>query len=205
MMEFPNSNFHFDQTQTLLDSNTANFGTNHDIVKSTHSSSLYLLKPLPPPAQVTGSTNLLAHFGLESTYNKFCGKKLKETLSSFLPHLPGVTDGPAASNGSSLRSVIDKPPIVGSKEIQPLSSGVLMSAFRLHPGPLPEQYRPLHQQNESRRKPKHKKNRPDPVSLDQRGPELESKKHKKRKHEDGDKKKRKKEKKRKREREKERM
>lgn len=32
----------------------------------------------------------MAYYGLEHSYSKFSGKKLKEQLSSFLPTLPGV-------------------------------------------------------------------------------------------------------------------
>ena len=175
---------------------------------ASHNPSLYLIKDLPPPAEVSGSLNLLSQYGLESTYNKFSGKKLKETLSSFLPEVPGVSDLPGTNDGSTFRALIEKPPIVGSKEIQPLSNNVLMAAFRLHPGPLPEKDRPLYLQNDNRKRHKHHKNksRPDPSVLDSRAPDLEEgKKHKKRKHDDGEKKKRKKEKKKKKEKEKERF
>ena len=45
-------------------------------------------------AEITGCTNLTEYYGLEHTYNKFCNKKGKEELSSFLPHLPGYIDAP---------------------------------------------------------------------------------------------------------------
>lgn len=45
-------------------------------------------------SELTGSTNLMAYYGLEHSYSKFSGKKVKEQLSSFLPNLPGVIDGP---------------------------------------------------------------------------------------------------------------
>lgn len=38
---------------------------------------------------LTGNTNLITHYNLEHAYNKFCGKKVKEKLSNFLPELPG--------------------------------------------------------------------------------------------------------------------
>lgn len=34
------------------------------------------------------------HYNLDHSYNKYSGKKLKESLSSFLPHLPGNIDTP---------------------------------------------------------------------------------------------------------------
>lgn len=49
---------------------------------------------LADPADITGSNNLLAHYGLEHSFNKFFGKKVKEELSTFLPHLPGNIDTP---------------------------------------------------------------------------------------------------------------
>lgn len=85
-------------------------------------------------SELTGATNLMAYYGLEHSYSKFSGKKLKEQLSSFLPTLPGVIDAPGQQDNSSLRSVIEKPPI-GGKELLPLTS-VQLDGFRLHPGPV---------------------------------------------------------------------
>lgn len=48
-------------------------------------------------SELTGATNLMAYYGLEHSYSKFSGKKVKEQLSSFLPSLPGVIDGPGQS------------------------------------------------------------------------------------------------------------
>lgn len=76
----------------------------------------------------------MAYNGLEHSYSKFSGKKLKEQLSSFLPTLPGIIDAPGVQDNSSLRSVIEKPPI-GGKELLPLT-GVQLAGFRLHPGPV---------------------------------------------------------------------
>lgn len=47
--------------------------------------------------ELTGAKNLMAYYGLEHSYSKFSGKKVKEQLSSFLPNLPGVIDGPGQS------------------------------------------------------------------------------------------------------------
>lgn len=85
-------------------------------------------------SELTGATNLMAYNGLEHSYSKFSGKKLKEQLSSFLPTLPGIIDAPGMQDNSSLRSVIEKPPI-GGKELLPLTS-VQLAGFRLHPGPV---------------------------------------------------------------------
>lgn len=85
-------------------------------------------------SELTGATNLMAYYGLEHSYTKFSGKKLKSELSSFLPNLPGIIDAPGSQDNSSLRSVIEKPPI-GGKELLPLTS-VQLAGFRLHPGPV---------------------------------------------------------------------
>lgn len=85
-------------------------------------------------SELTGATNLMSYYGLEHSYSKFSGKKLKEQLSSFLPTLPGVIDSPGQQDNSSLRSVIEKPPI-GGKELLPLTS-IQLDGFRLHPGPV---------------------------------------------------------------------
>ncbi|XP_064612919.1 mediator of RNA polymerase II transcription subunit 19-like [Liolophura sinensis] len=114
----------------------------------------YLMKDPPDHAEITGSTNLMSVYGMEHAYSKFCGRKVKEELSAFLPHLPGYIDTPGLQDNSALRSVVDKPPITG-KELVPLS-GSALTGFRLHPGPLPEQYRLMNQMPQKKRH-KHKK------------------------------------------------
>lgn len=99
----------------------------------------------------------MAYYGLEHSYSKFNGKKLKESLSSFLPNLPGIVDGPGQEDNSTLGSVIAKRPI-GGKELLPLTSAQL-AGFRLHPGPLPEQYRYISSTPPKRHKSKHKKHK----------------------------------------------
>lgn len=76
----------------------------------------------------------MAHYNLEHSYNKFSGKKFKDSLSSFLPGLPGMIDTPGNTDNSSLRSIIEKPPI-GGKELAFLNTSQL-AGFRLHPGPV---------------------------------------------------------------------
>jgi mediator of RNA polymerase II transcription subunit 19 len=66
-------------------------GKNPSIV---HSGPFYLVKEPPEKSELTGATNLISYYGLEHTYNKFNSKKVKEQLSSFLPTLPCVIDGP---------------------------------------------------------------------------------------------------------------
>ncbi|KAF6041261.1 MED19 [Bugula neritina] len=98
----------------------------------------YLCKDLPEASEVTGSMNLISYHGLENAYAKYCGKKMKEELTSVLT-LPGNINLSSADDNSSLKSLIEKPPITG-KELNPLSTSQL-AGFRLHPGPLPEQHR----------------------------------------------------------------
>ncbi|KAF5285678.1 hypothetical protein FQR65_LT13063 [Abscondita terminalis] len=176
-------------------------GKNPSIVPS---GPFYLMKEPPGDSELTGATNLMAYYGLEHSYTKFSGKKLKEALSSFLPNLPGVIDSPGAQDNSSLRSVIEKPPI-GGKELLALTSSQL-DGFRLHPGPLPEQYRYINQTPIKKHKNKHKKHKhkeggppSQETQITELGQDTHEKKHKKQKRHDDDKerKKRKKEKKRK--------
>ncbi|XP_031556911.1 mediator of RNA polymerase II transcription subunit 19-like [Actinia tenebrosa] len=176
--------------------------------QTTSSSSFYLLRNDPPATTssdtTTGSENLLVHHGLEQVYQKFCSKKVKESLSAFLPHVPGYIDE-KGNPDNSLRSVIDKPPI-GGKELLPLPTHAL-SGFRLNPGPIPEQFRFVNQQP-VKKKHKHKKHRSQETDIktpidstiapSKAETSHDSKKHKKqKKHEDGERKKKKKEKKKK--------
>uniref|UniRef100_A0A2K6S174 Mediator of RNA polymerase II transcription subunit 19 n=1 Tax=Saimiri boliviensis boliviensis TaxID=39432 RepID=A0A2K6S174_SAIBB len=123
----------------------------------------YLMRELPGSTELTGSTNLITHYNLEQAYNKFCGKKVKEKLSNFLPDLPGMIDLPGSHDNSSLRSLIEKPPILSSS-FNPIT-GTMLAGFRLHTGPLPEQCRLMHiQPPKKKNKHKHKQSRTqDPV------------------------------------------
>lgn len=107
---------------------------------------------------------------------------------SFLSGGAGMIDCPGTQDGSSLRSLIDKPPVCGNS-FSPLT-GALLTGFRLHTGPvtqtsskvylycfqyshsclvlfsqLPEQYRLMHiQPPKKKSKHKHKHHRPqDPL------------------------------------------
>lgn len=182
---------------------TISLGKNPSIVNS---GPFYLMKEPPVECELTGATNLMAYYGLEHSYSKFNGKKLKESLSSFLPNLPGILDGPGQEDNSTLGSVIAKRPI-GGKELMPLTSAQL-AGFRLHPGPLPEQYRYVSATPPKRHKSKHKKHNKhkdgappgqETPLQDSSNPDTYEKKHKKQKRHEDDKerKKRKKEKKRK--------
>lgn len=140
-----------DSTGTLK--TTISLGKTPTIV---HTGPFYLHKELPGDADLTGATNLMAHYNLEHSYNKFSGKKFKDTLSSFLPSLPGHIDESGTKDNSSLRAIIEKPPI-GGKELAFLNNQQL-SGFRLHPGALPEQYQ-TSTMSPQRKRQKHKKHK----------------------------------------------
>lgn len=176
-----------DTTGTLK--TTISLGKTPTIV---HSGPFYLMKEPGGESELTGATNLIKHYNLEHSYNKFCcGRKIKDQLSAFLPNLPGNIDVPATPN-DSLRSLMEKPPI-GGKEILPLAQNQL-SGFRLHPGPLPEQFRLMHQPIiKKKHKSKKSKNKSEETSNHESQIEIaetsatggHEKKHKnKRKHED---------------------
>ena len=40
----------------------------------------------------------------------FLAKKMKDSLASFLPNMPGIIDTPGSQDNSSLRGIIEKPP-----------------------------------------------------------------------------------------------
>lgn len=165
----------------------------------------YLMKPEPiVMSEVTGATNLMASKNLEHSFQKLASKKMKDSLSSFLPGLPGIVDTPGSQDNSSLRSLIEKPP-VGGKELMSLNQ-LQLAGFRLHPGPLPEQYRSLLNQVQAKEKKKHKKKKhrgsETPAHEDGRTDEerekRREKKHKKHDRESEERKKKKKDKKKKR-------
>merc|ERR1712029_41916 len=136
----------------------------------------------------TGATNLMASKNLEHSFQKLAAKKMKDSLSSFLPGLPGMIDVVSQQDNSSLRQLIEKPP-VGGKELMVLNQ-LQLAGFRLHPGPLPEQYRTLLNQMPTKEKKKHKKNKKHrqqgsetPAGEDRNEEERrEKKKHKKKDH-----------------------
>ncbi|XP_026856298.2 mediator of RNA polymerase II transcription subunit 19-B [Electrophorus electricus] len=156
----------------------------------------YLLRELPMENELTGNTNLITHYNLEHAFNKFCGKKVKEKLSNFLPELPGMIDNPGVQDGSSLRSLIEKPPVCNNS-FSPLT-GTLLTGFRLHTGPLPEQYRLMHiQPPKKKSKHKHRHHRPQDPLPPETPSDSDHKKKKKKKDDDPDRKKKKKDKKKK--------
>ncbi|XP_037579798.1 mediator of RNA polymerase II transcription subunit 19-like [Dermacentor silvarum] len=113
-------------------------------------------------SELNGATNLMASYGLEHSYNKFSGHEVKDQLSACLPNMPGNIDAPGGQDNSSLRSLIKKPPVCG-KELLALTVAQLFG-FRLHPGPLPEQYCMMSHQPQ-RNKHKHKKHKHKWVTL----------------------------------------
>ncbi|XP_075699042.1 mediator of RNA polymerase II transcription subunit 19 isoform X2 [Rhinoderma darwinii] len=152
----------------------------------------YLLREQSGLSDLTGSVNLILHYNLEHSFGKFCGKKVKEKLSNFLPDLPGMIDTPGSQDNSSLRSLIEKPPICGNS-FTPLT-GALLTGFRLHAGPLPEHCRLMHIQPPKKKNKKHKQSRtqePAPPDSDHR------KKKKKQREDDPERRKKKKDKKKK--------
>lgn len=143
-----------------------------------HTGPFYSMKEPPAKAELTGDKDLMTEYGLHHTLTKFKEKKFKESLASFLPNIPGINDlitHPVEN--STLRSVIEKPPI-GGKELLPLTA-VQLAGFRLHPGPvsicwtfssscshlihcliqLPEQYRTTYATPARKHKNKHKKHK----------------------------------------------
>lgn len=100
-----------------------------------HTGPFYSMKEPPAKAELTGDKDLMTEYGLHHTLSKFKEKKFKESLASFLQNIPGINDlitHPVEN--STLRSVIEKPPI-GGKELLPLTP-VQLAGFRLHPGPV---------------------------------------------------------------------
>ncbi|PIO52692.1 hypothetical protein TELCIR_26000, partial [Teladorsagia circumcincta] len=84
-----------------------------------------------------GSSDLLTAYDLGAVYSRYCcAKKMREDLNSFLPQIYGNFNFSQAQDISSLKMLVEKPPITG-KEINTLSS-TAMSGFRLTPGPVDE-------------------------------------------------------------------
>lgn len=75
---------------------------------------------------------------LQQSYKALNSRKLKESLSSFLPDIPGDFDS-VETPETTLRGLIDHPP-VGGAEFLPLNGQALLG-FRLVPGSLPEHCR----------------------------------------------------------------
>ena len=67
--------------------------------------------PVENEVRETGATNLMNHHNLEHSYNKFTGKKMKDSLSSFLTNLPGVIDTPGSLDNRWAGAIT---PVIGS-------------------------------------------------------------------------------------------
>ncbi|TNM99255.1 hypothetical protein fugu_013819 [Takifugu bimaculatus] len=143
----------------------------------------YLLRELPVGNELTGNTNLITHYNLEHALQQILWEE-------------GMIDCPGTQDGSSLRSLIDKPPVCGNS-FSPLT-GALLTGFRLHTGPLPEQYRLMHiQPPKKKSKHKHKHHRPQDPLPQETPSDTDPKKKKKKRDDDPDRKKKKKDKKKK--------
>ena len=73
-----------------------------------HSKSVYLFmdRQLPQVTSDTGAKNLLILHGLNHAHYKYCQKKVKDSLTHFLPHLPGIINMGPSDNDSSLRYIL---------------------------------------------------------------------------------------------------
>lgn len=76
---------------------------------------------------------------VEKSYKELTSRKIKDTLSSFLPKVPGEVDSTDTHPETMLQDLIEHRPI-GGKEFHPLSNQALLG-FRLKPGQLPEQFK----------------------------------------------------------------
>ncbi|CAB3401687.1 unnamed protein product [Caenorhabditis bovis] len=96
---------------------------------------------LPPKSEINGSIDLLEAYDLgKLCHGLFNPRRLREEMSSFLPHLYGNLSFNVLQEASSLRALVDKPPI--HKEITTLPSSS-MQGFKLSTGPVDERYRHL--------------------------------------------------------------
>jgi hypothetical protein len=87
---------------------------------------------------LNGSTNLILHNDRQHEFNKYCCKKVKESLSAFLPDFPGNIDttvffdhGEESKETSTLSSLLDPKFQTIQNEIYPLT-GHQLSSFRLY-------------------------------------------------------------------------
>uniref|UniRef100_A0A1I7U8I0 Mediator of RNA polymerase II transcription subunit 19 n=1 Tax=Caenorhabditis tropicalis TaxID=1561998 RepID=A0A1I7U8I0_9PELO len=73
----------------------------------------YALKQyLPQYSEIQGNHDLLTAHGLGPVEGNFSGsRRVKEKLSSFLPHIIGEFHPDATKETSSLKGLIEKPPI----------------------------------------------------------------------------------------------
>ncbi|CAI2347496.1 unnamed protein product [Caenorhabditis sp. 36 PRJEB53466] len=94
---------------------------------------------LPPYSEIQGNHDLLTSYGLGPIEAIFAGsRRVKEPLSTFLPHIIGKFNFDHTREASSLQALIAKPPI--HKEITNLNSSS-MQGFKLTAGPVDERYK----------------------------------------------------------------
>ncbi|CAJ0953948.1 unnamed protein product [Ranitomeya imitator] len=123
----------------------------------------YLLRELPGLSDLTGSVNLILHYNLNIHLGNSVARKSKKNSATFFRTcqaasiVKGMIDTPGSQDNSSLRSLIEKPPICGNS-FTPLT-GALLTGFRLHAGPLPEHCRLMHIQPPKKKNKKHKASR----------------------------------------------
>ncbi|PIC38589.1 hypothetical protein B9Z55_010557 [Caenorhabditis nigoni] len=126
---------------------TSSTGTSNDRTKKKSESSKCFyafgtgLPEFPENSEIQGNHDLLTAYGLGPVERAFNGtRRVKEKMSAFLPHVIGELHLDATKEASSLRALIEKPPI--HKEISNLSSSA-MQGFKLSAGPVDERYRHL--------------------------------------------------------------
>ena len=87
-------------------------------------------------SEIQGNHDLLTAHGLGPVDGGFTGtRRVKEKMSAFLPHVIGEFHLDATKDASSLKALIEKPPI--HKEISNLSNSA-MQGFKLSAGPVDE-------------------------------------------------------------------
>lgn len=84
--------------------------------------------------EVMDSNEKLSLSDIEQSFKELTSHKIKDSLSSFLPHIPGELDRPLDSPDTMLRHLLEQRNI-GGKEFSPLSGQALLG-FRLLPGPV---------------------------------------------------------------------
>jgi len=154
----------------------------------------HLLRRQKPSSSNETASNQLNLHELDNMFNKFNEKNIKDSLSSFLPHLPGYVDAPGTTE-DSLQSLIDKPP-VGGRELAPLTESSLQG-FRLMPGSVPDQYKFLNKPPDKKKKKKRRHNDDESYNGQTNNDLNQERKHKKKKKDDNNGERKKKEKKKK--------
>ncbi len=99
--------------------------------------------PTDPPIEgELENSNKVSLNNLEGSFKDLDSQQVKDTLSSFLPHIPGEFD---RMPDTMLRQLLEQRTI-GGKEFSPLSGQALLG-FRLLPGPVSAQYSLSHDCN----------------------------------------------------------